>query len=137
MQFFQESGGVLAIHLGVMELEGDGQRRLQPTFAVAAPRQKGIVEDATILVGDAVEFRARDCRCADDDGFVVQDVLAGLADGLCQVQVVGIKRLQIVGDGHVTEAQSALDVISYHIDGHAIVSVQFPVLWQHIELLNL
>ena len=93
LQFFQEPGGVGAVHLGVMKLEGDGQGGLQPTFTIAAPGEEGIGKDAAVLIDDAVEFRARDSRCADDDGFIIQDVLTRLADGLCQMQVVGIKCL--------------------------------------------
>ena len=51
---------MFAVHLGVMELEGDRQCGLQPTFAIAAPSQKGIVEDATVLVDNTVELRACD-----------------------------------------------------------------------------
>ena len=61
LQFFQEAGGVLSVHLGVMKLEGDGERGLQPAFAIATPGQEWVIEDAAILVGDAVKFRACDC----------------------------------------------------------------------------
>ena len=126
---------MLTVHLGVMELEGDGERRLQPAFAVAAPSEEGIGEDAAVLVDDAVEFRASHCRCAHDDGFIVEDVLTSLADGLCQMQVIGIKPLQVVADGNVAETESALYVVRYHINGHAVVFVQLPVLGQHVKLL--
>ena len=140
LQFFQEPGGVGAVHLGVMKLERDGQGGLQPTFTVTAPGEEGIGKDAAVLIDDAVEFRARDSRCADDDGFIVQDVLTRLADGLCQMQVVGIKCLQIIGDGHVAEAESALDVIRYYVDGHAVVFIQLSVhirqpFWQYVKLV--
>ena len=49
---------MLAVHLGVVELEGDGERGLQPSFAITAPSQEGIVENAAVLVDDAVELRA-------------------------------------------------------------------------------
>ena len=49
LQFFQESGGVRAVHLGMMELEGDGERHLQPAFAITAPREEGVVVDAAVL----------------------------------------------------------------------------------------
>ena len=114
---------MLAVHLGMVKLEGDGQGRLQPTFAIAAPSQEGIVEDSAVLVDDAVELRACDGRGAHDDGFIVEDVLTGPADGLCQMHVVGIKLFQIVVDGHVAEAESALDVICYHVDGHAVIFI--------------
>ena len=35
LEFIEEAGGMSAIHLHVVELEGDGQGRLQPAFAVA------------------------------------------------------------------------------------------------------
>ena len=112
-----------AVHLSMMELEGDGERGLQPALAIAAPGEEGIGEDTAVLVDDAVEFRPGQGRCAHDDGILVQDVLTGLANGLCQVQVVRVELLQIVVDGNVAEAESALDVIYYHVDGHAVVLV--------------
>ena len=53
------------------------------------------------------------------------------------MHVVGIKHLQVVADSHIAEAESALDIIGYHVDGHAVVFIQLSILWQHIELLNL
>ena len=47
-----------AVHLGVVELEGDGERCLQPTLAVATPCEEGVGVDAAVLVDNAVEFRA-------------------------------------------------------------------------------
>ena len=124
-----------AVHLCVMELEGDGQRGLQPALAIVAPSEEGVSVDAAVLVDDAVEFRPGQSRCAHDDGLLVQDVLTGLANCLSQVQVVGVELLQVVGDGNVAETEPALYVIHNHIDGHVVVFVQFPVMWQHIELL--
>ena len=125
-----------SVHLSMMKLERDGERGLQPALVIAAPGEKGIGEDAAVLVDDAVEFRPGQSRCAYDDGLLVQDVLTGLADGLSQVQVAGVELLQVVRNGNVAGAESALDVVRYYVDGHAVVFVQFPVVWQHIELLH-
>ena len=54
-----------------MELEGDGERRLQPAFAISAPCQEGISVDAAVLVDNAVEFRASYCRRADYHSLIV------------------------------------------------------------------
>ena len=108
MQFFQKPGGVRAVHLSVVELKGDGECRLKPAFTVTAPSQKGVVVDAAVLIDYAVEFRPGHCRCAYDDGLIVKDVLTSLADGLCQMHVIGVKRLQIIADGNVAETESAL-----------------------------
>ena len=56
-----------AVHLHVVELEGDGERALQPTFAVAAPHHHRIAELVGVLVDDAVEFGGRHRRCAHSD----------------------------------------------------------------------
>ena len=71
LQFFQESGGVRAVHLGVMKLEGDGQSHFEPMLAISAPGQEGIGVDAAVLVDDAVEFRASHCRRADYHRLIV------------------------------------------------------------------
>ena len=118
----------------MMELEGDGQGGLKPTLAITPPSHERIGESAAILIDDAIEFSACDCRCAYDDGFIVQDVLTSTADGLHEMQVIGIKRLEVVADGNIAETESALDIISYHIDGHTVVFVQFPVMGQHVKL---
>ena len=92
-----------SIHLCMMELEGDWQRGFQPTLAIAAPSKEGIGEDAAVLVDDAVELRPGQSGCAHDDCILVQDVLAGLADGLSEVPIIGVELLQIVADGNVAE----------------------------------
>jgi hypothetical protein len=48
LQFFQESGGVRAVHLGVMKLEGDGQSHFEPMLAISAPRQEWVGVDAAL-----------------------------------------------------------------------------------------
>ena len=70
-----------AVHLSVVELEGDGECRLKPAFTVTAPGQKGIGEYAAVLVGYAIEFCASHCRRADYHGFIVEDILTRLANG--------------------------------------------------------
>ena len=63
--------GMPSVHLGMMELKGDGERGFQPTLAIAAPGQEGIGEDAAILVDNAVEFRASHCRRADYHSLII------------------------------------------------------------------
>ena len=48
-----------AVHLHMVELEGDGQGCPQPTLAVAAPHHHRITELVGVLVDDAVEFSGR------------------------------------------------------------------------------
>ena len=89
------------------------------------------------MVGDAVQFRACYGRCSYNDGFIIQDVPAGLADGFRKMQVVGIERFQIIRYGNVAETESSLYIVYYNVDGHSVIFIEFAVLGQHVELLNL
>ena len=60
-----------AVHLGVVELEGDGQGGLKPAFTVTAPGEEGVGVDAAVLVDNAVEFRASHSRRADYHSLIV------------------------------------------------------------------
>ena len=44
LQILEVLGGMTAVHLGMMELHGDGKPHLEPTFAIAAPGQEGVIE---------------------------------------------------------------------------------------------
>ena len=118
-----------------MELEGDGERGFEPAFTIFAPCQERIV-DYAVLVDNAIEFRTCHSRCADFGGIIVQEVLAGLAGGLCQMNVIGIEPLQIVGNGNVAETKLTLDVLYDHVYDQMVVLIQFPVLWRQVKLLD-
>ena len=85
-----------AVHLHVMELEGDRQGCLQPAFAVVSPHHHRIAEQVGVLVDYAVEFGGRHRRCAYHHCIIYEGTLAGCAGRLCQGQVVRTKLLQIV-----------------------------------------
>ncbi len=61
LEFIEEEGGMSAVHLNMVELEGDGQGCPQPALAVVAPHHHRITELVGILIDDAVEFRL--CHC--------------------------------------------------------------------------
>ncbi len=48
LQGIEEGGGMGAVHLGVMELEGDGEDGFEETFPVLSPDHEGVVEDAAV-----------------------------------------------------------------------------------------
>ena len=48
-----------AIHLNMVELEGDGQGRPQPALVVTAPHHHRITELVGVLIDDAVELGGR------------------------------------------------------------------------------
>ena len=85
-----------AVHLHVVELEGDGQACLQPTLAVAAPHHHRITELVGILINDAVEFGGRHRRCAYHHRIIYEGALAGRSGRLCQIRIVLAELLQII-----------------------------------------
>ena len=63
-QPLQKLRRVPAVHLNVMELKRDGQSYSEPMLSVFAPREKRIAVNAGILVDNAVDFGAGNCRRA-------------------------------------------------------------------------
>jgi len=50
LQFFKEMHGMATVHLGMMELEGDGQCHFEPMYAISAPHHHRIVELTTVFI---------------------------------------------------------------------------------------
>ena len=66
LQALQKPSGVRAVHLRVMELERELQRRFEESLAVFAPNEKGIVENAAVHAHGSVKLRIHDGGGADD-----------------------------------------------------------------------
>lgn len=110
MQRFQEAGGVGTVHLGVVELEGDGECPLPEVPPVLAPDEEGVVVYAAVHAYCAVYLGLDEGGGADDHAVGEVMVCAGLGDLAGQAQVVGIELLQVVGEGHVAGTDFALPV---------------------------
>ena len=85
-----------AIHLHVVELEGDGQGCTQPALAVAAPHHHRIAELVGILVDDAVEFGGCHRRSSYHHRIIYEGALAGRTGRLRQNHIVLSELLQII-----------------------------------------
>ena len=136
MQLFQKTGGMGAVHLGVMELDGNAQLVAQPVAMIAPPGEVGIVVDAAVLVDEAVELRSRDSRCADDVGLFVEDVLARggalLRDGI----VVAAELLQVVAIRDIAKADATFCVVDDDIQRQTVESVELLLGGQQVELIE-
>ena len=66
LQVCEEAPRVGAVHLRVMELEGDGELIPQECFAVSSPKHKGVVEDTAVHADYPVDLRVHDGGGADD-----------------------------------------------------------------------
>jgi len=126
-----------AVHLGVVELERNGQSRFQEAFAVAAPDDEGVVEDAAVHADGAVNIILRQGRCA--DYHTVGDVVVLTRSGYLprQPQIVGVEALQVVGERYVAGTYLAGAVGHYRVDRYRVVAHQSVADRQQIELLDL
>ena len=126
-----------AIELGMMELEGNRQHGSEPTPFVSAPYEEGVVEDAAILIDDAVKFRAHYGRCPDNHGLIVIDIPASGSRLLRKLVIITSELLQVVAVGNIAVADAALHVIDNHIDAQPVIFEQLAVLGQQVEFWNL
>ena len=124
------------IELGVVELEGNGKGGFEPMALVTSPNQEGIVEDAAVLIDDAVQLRAHHCRCSDERGALVVDGLAGGGRLLRYPVVVAPEQLQVGAVGHVAVGDAALGGVYNHIDGQAVEPVELPLFRQQVALFD-
>ena len=136
LQLFQKPCRVAAVHLHVVELEGDRQQRLDPAFAVLAPHHHGIQELVGVLVHHAVELGLDHGRGADNHVAVEKAALARFRHLGGQRQIVAVELLQVGGEGDVARVDAALAITHHHVDGHPVVAEQLAALRQQVELLG-
>ena len=132
----EEAGGMGAVHLRVVELERDGERRFKEPPPVAAPDQERIVEHAAVHAHGPVDRVLRQRRGADHHAVCQVVVLARLGDLPREPQVVVVEAEQIIGKRKVARADLAPPVGDDGIDRDCIVPYQLVADRQHIELLD-
>ena len=94
MQFFQKLRRMAAVHLGVMELKGDGEPGFPEPFPVFSPNQKRIVVKTGVDIHCAVDVALGKGGGSDNHGLPAEIIgLAGIADLLRETQVVPLKLL--------------------------------------------
>ena len=133
MQLLQKQRSLFAIQLSVMKLKGEPQFRPEPAAAIAAPREKRIVENPRVLVDDAVQLGGHHGRRAENHGFSVGDV-AALAGGLLRQQVVvAAELLQIVAEGDIATADASRCIFHDDVDAKAVELVQLVTDGKQVE----
>ena len=137
LQIFQESACVGTVHLGVMELEGNGQGISEQLFPVTAPEDKGIVENAAVHAYNAVDFCIHNGGSADDHAVFGQViVLAGLGDLGGVGEIIAVELCQIIGMENVAGADFAGFVFDDGVYCNGIIFHQLVTDGQEIELLD-
>ena len=124
MQSVEEACGMGAVHLGVVELERDRKRSLQPTAPVFAPNHERIVEYPAVHAHGTIDLVLRKGRSADDHAVRQIVVRIRFSHLPRESQVVVIEPPQIVGKGNIARTDLAPPVCDDGIDCDRIVLYQ-------------
>ena len=115
-----------AIHLRVVELEGNRQFIPEAPLSISSPNHERIVENATIHAYGAVNFGINDGRSADNHTFIRQvPVLATLGYLRSRFQVLAIELLEVVSKMNVAGRYLSLFVLDDGIDCQRLILNQF------------
>ena len=137
LELLQKTGGIAPIHLYMMELEGDGQCRLEPALAIAAPHHHRVAEQIGILIDNAVQFGRHHGRSAYHHRIGQEYALAGPRHLTRQSMVVVHELIQILREGDVARVDAPLPVIHDDIDGQPVITIEGTLFRQEIEQLLL
>ena len=88
LQPLQKPPRMRAVHLGVVELEREFQRRLKKPPAVFAPDHKGVIENTAVHANDPVKLGIHNGGGADDHAVRQVVVLAAFCRLARQVQIL-------------------------------------------------
>ena len=91
LQFVEEAGGMGAVHLGVVELEGDLEGRPEEAAFVAGPNKERIVVDAAVHADCAVDVVLHQSRCSYHHRVGEVVIPACLSHFLCEFQVICVE----------------------------------------------
>ena len=135
LEAVEEAGGFEAVYLGVVELEGDGQRGLEESPPVFAPSQEGVGEHLGVDAHHRVDFAFWQRRGVDGHVLFAQEVvLVGVVDLACQPEVVFVELADILREGYVAEMGLALGGHHDGVDRQAVVLPQMSTGRQGVEL---
>ena len=135
LEAVEEAGGFEAVHLGVVELEGDWQRGLEESPPVFAPSQEGVGKHLGVDAHHPVDFAFWQCRGVDGHVLFAQKiVLVGVVDLTCQPEVVFVELVDILREGYVAEMGLALGGHHDGVDCQAVVLPQVSTGRQGVEL---
>ena len=96
LQVCQKSAGVGTVHLGVVELEGDGKIVSEQLLLIPAPDQKRIVENPAVHTHGAVDLGIHDGGGADDHAALGQiPVLAAVRNLPGIGEIVLVEAIQV------------------------------------------
>ena len=114
-----------AVHLGMMELEGDRQGRPEKAPFILAPDDERVIEDAAVHTHCSINVISGQGGGADDHIFLQVVVLAALPNLGGKGQIVPVELGQILGKGNITGADPVLSVQDDGVYGKTIIADSF------------
>ena len=93
-----------AIHLGVVELERQFQRRPEKSLMIFAPDDEWIVKNTAVHADGAVDLGIHDGGGADDHAVGQIVIFTAFRYFVCQPQVVGAELRKVGGERHIAGA---------------------------------
>ena len=136
LQPFEKGCGVGAVHLGMMELEGDCQDRLEKAPFIFAPDGKRVIEDAAVHAYRAVNIILGQGRGPYSHTVRQVVVLAALPNLGGKGQIVPVELGQIRGEGYITGADPVFSVQDDGVYGKPVIANQLFTHGEGVELLN-
>ena len=132
----EKTGGMGAVHLRMMELERDGERRPEQPPPVSAPDHERIVENTAVHAHRTVDLILRQSGGADHHAVCQVVVLARFGHLPRKPQIVVVEPPQIVRKGNVARTHLAPPIDDDGIDGDRVVAHQLAADGKHIKLLD-
>ena len=136
LQPFEKGCGVGAVHLGMMELEGDCQGGLEKAPFIFAPDGKRVIEDAAVHAHCAVDIILGQGRGAYNHAVLQVMVLAAFPNLSGKGQIVPVELGQIRGEGNITGADPVLSVQDNGVYRKTVIADQLLAHGEGVELLN-
>ncbi len=133
----EEARRLKTVHLGVVELERDGQGLFEEPSAVFAPGQERIGEQFGIDTRHTVNLTFRQRRSVNGHVFVAEKmVFVRVVHLTGQPQILLVKLMNVFRKGNIAEVDCTVHGLHNGVDRQTIVLPQMSTGRQRIELLD-
>ena len=126
LQALQKPPRMRTVHLGVVELKRQLQRRPEKPPVIFAPDDERVVENAAVHADSPVDFGIHNGGCTDHHAVCQIVIFAAFRHLACQAQIVNVEPGKTVREGHIAGADLTGLVFHNGIDRNAIAAVRIP-----------
>ena len=125
-----------AVHLGVVKLKRQLQRRPEKTLMIFAPDEKRIVENAAVHADGAVDLGIHDGGGADDHAVGQIVIFTAFRNCARQPQVVGIELRKVGGKRHIAGTDFVVFVLHDSVHCNTVILQQLAPYRKYIKLFD-